>query len=70
VTLLATEVLELDPSLPVERITSFIRRLQRRLVARFDPGRMIVLDVPHYMEGAIPDRVAEEVDRVVERSGS
>jgi hypothetical protein len=56
--------------LPVEKITSFIRRLQRQVVARFDPGRMIILDVPHYMEGAIPDRVAEEVDRVVELSGS
>jgi hypothetical protein len=70
VTLLATEVLELDRSLPVGEITSFVRRLQRRVVARFDPGRLLVLDAPHSMEGAIPDRIAAEVDRVVELSAA
>ncbi|MDP8942539.1 MAG: alpha/beta hydrolase [Actinomycetota bacterium] len=51
-------------SLP-PRITAAIRRAQRAFVARFSPGRLVVLDVPHHMAPVIPDRIAREVERVI-----
>ena len=50
-------------SLP-PKITAAIRSAQRKFVDRFSPGRLIVLDVPHDMVPAIPERIAREVRRV------
>ena len=50
-------------SLP-PKIETAIRRAQRAFVARFSPGRMVVVDAPHDIAGTIPERVAREVERV------
>lgn len=42
-----------------------IRKAQRTFVRRLSPGRLIVEDVPHYMEPAIPQSIAREVKRVI-----
>ncbi|MCP9488150.1 MAG: alpha/beta hydrolase [Gaiellaceae bacterium MAG52_C11] len=47
------------------KVLAAIRDAQRAFVNRFSPGRLIVLDVPHYMEPVIPDRIAGEVERVI-----
>lgn len=65
-TFFATTRLELDPSWPVEQMTAAIRAEQRAFVSRFPLGRLLLLrDVPHFMERAIPRVVADEVVRVV-----
>ncbi len=51
-------------SLP-PKIEVAIRRAQRAFVARFSPGRMIVVDAPHHMAPVIPERIAREVERVI-----
>jgi pimeloyl-ACP methyl ester carboxylesterase len=50
---------------PEPQIARAVRAGQRRYTAMFSPGRFIVLDVPHYMEPVIPDRIADEVRRVI-----
>ncbi len=65
VTYLAVKELDLPPSLPVKEMTAAIRRVQRNFVGQFSPGRLVFVDVAHYMEPVIPERIAEEVDRVV-----
>lgn len=65
-TFVATTRLELDPSWPVAQMTAAIRAEQRAFVSRFPLGRLVLLrDVPHFMERAIPRMVADEVVRVV-----
>ena len=46
------------------------RKLLREFVDRFSPGRVIYLDVPHYMEPEIPDRIAREIERVIAASAA
>ncbi len=70
VTYLATKELDLDPSWPVQQMTAAIRRIQRDFVAQFSPGRLVFVDTSHYMEPVIPDRIAQEVERVIEASTS
>jgi pimeloyl-ACP methyl ester carboxylesterase len=51
-----------------QRVEAGMRRAQRAFVARFSPGRLIVVTgvpVPHAMAEAIPDRVAREVEQVI-----
>jgi hypothetical protein len=43
--------------------------LQRGYVERFAPGSYIRLDSPHFMESAIPERIVEELRRVIEQAG-
>jgi pimeloyl-ACP methyl ester carboxylesterase len=65
-TYIGTTRLDLDPSWPVEQMTAAIRAEQRAFVHRFSPGRLLILrDVPHFMERAIPQTVADEVKRVI-----
>ena len=47
------------------RIATAIRRAQRAFVDRFSPGRRIVVDAPHYMEPVIPERIVQEIERVI-----
>jgi hypothetical protein len=47
------------PSRP--EMAAAILRLQREFVSHFSPGRLVRLDVPHDMEPAIPERIAQEV---------
>jgi hypothetical protein len=42
--------------------------VQRDYLARFSPGRLVVVDSPHHMEPEIPGRIAREVRRVVASS--
>jgi len=51
------------------KVLAAIRKAQRAFVARFSPGRLIVLDVPHSMEPVIPKRIAREVERVIAAGG-
>ena len=39
-----------------------------RFVGRFAPGTLLQLDVPHYMEVEIPERIAQEVELVIEQA--
>lgn len=51
-----------------QRIQAAIRRAQREFLARFSPGRLVVVTdvpVPHDMAATIPARVAREVERVI-----
>lgn len=65
-TYIATTTVDLDPSWPVEQMTTVIHANQRAFVDRFTPGRLLLLkDVPHFMERAIPQIVASEVRRVI-----
>ena len=41
------------------------RTMQQRFVDLWSPGTMLILDVPHYMEPIIPDRIADEVRGVI-----
>jgi pimeloyl-ACP methyl ester carboxylesterase len=54
----------------VQRAIDALRARQQSLVDRFAPGKLIVLDVPHFMEPVIPDRIAAEVEDVIELSKS
>lgn len=62
---LAVEWPELDPSWPVKEMTAAIQAEQLAFVARFCPGRLVFRDVPHFMEKAIPEEVADEVKRII-----
>ncbi len=65
-TYIATTRLDLAPTWPVEQMTAAIRAEQRAFVNRFSPGRLLILrDVPHFMEPAIPQTIADEVKRVI-----
>jgi hypothetical protein len=46
-----------------------ILELQRGYVERFAPGTYIRIDSPHFMEVAIPERIVEELRRVIEQAG-
>jgi pimeloyl-ACP methyl ester carboxylesterase len=67
VTLLGTSELQIPSDLPVEEITDLTRRLQRDFVDRFGEGELVLVDAPHFMEPAIPDRIAAELDRLIAR---
>ena len=41
------------------------RTMQQKFVDLWSPGSMLILDVPHYMEPIIPDRIADEVRGVI-----
>lgn len=68
-TLIAIKDFDLDPAWrPKKRIIAAYRRLQREFVARFERGRLLTVDVPHFMEPEIPERIAEETRRVIDRA--
>jgi len=46
-----------------------ILELQAAYVDRFAPGKLIRVDAPHFMEPAIPDQIAAEVEAVIELTG-
>ena len=64
-TYIGTTRSELDPSWPVEQMTAAIRAEQRAFVTRFSRSRLTLLDVPHFMEPAIPGTIADEIKRVI-----
>ena len=64
-TYIGTTRIKLDPSWPVEQMTAAIRAEQRAFVGRFSRGRLILLDVPHFMEPVIPGTIADEIKRVI-----
>lgn len=65
-TYIATTKIDLEPSWPVEQMKDAIHAEQRAFVDRFSRGRLIILhDVPHFMERAIPRTVADEVEKVI-----
>jgi pimeloyl-ACP methyl ester carboxylesterase len=68
VTYLAATVTDLPASLPIKKIIAADRRVQRDYLARFTPGRLVLVDSPHYMEPEIPGRIAREVKAVVAAS--
>jgi len=70
VTYLAAKVIDLPASLPRKKIIAADRRLQRDYLARFSPGRLVLVDSPHYMEPEIPGRIAREVRRIVAASAA
>jgi pimeloyl-ACP methyl ester carboxylesterase len=43
--------------------------LQEAYVDRFSPGRYIRVDSPHFMEKAIPDRITEELRKIIAQAG-
>ena len=68
VTYLASRVMELPKGLPRAKIVAAERRLQRDYLTRFSPGRLVLVDSPHWMEPEIPGRIAREVRHVVAAS--
>ena len=68
VTYIGIKRIELTPSWPRKKISAAFRKNQRDFVARFAPGRLIIVDTPHYMEPEIPERIAREVKRVIANS--
>ena len=65
VTYLSPKVMEVPKDLPREKIIAADRRLQRDYLTRFSPGRLVLVDSPHWMEPEIPGRIAREVQHVV-----
>jgi pimeloyl-ACP methyl ester carboxylesterase len=65
VTYLATKTIDLPPSYPAAELTAAIRQTQQTFLDRFSPGRLELVDAPHYMEPEIPDRIATEVHAVI-----
>ena len=63
VTYLSPKVMEIPKSLPRAKIIAADRRLQRDYLTRFSPGRLVLVDSPHWMEPEIPGRIAREVGR-------
>ena len=68
VTYLSPRVMEVPKSLPRAKIIAADRRLQRDYLTRFSPGRLVLVDSPHWMEPEIPGRIAREVRHVVDAS--
>jgi len=68
VTYIAPKRVELPPSFPRKQITAAERRLHRDYLKRFSPRRYVLVDSPHFMEPAIPKRIAHEVKRVIAAS--
>jgi pimeloyl-ACP methyl ester carboxylesterase len=68
VTYIGIKRFELTPSWPHKKISAAFRNNQRDFVARFSPGRLIIVDTPHDMEPVIPGRIAREVKRVIANS--
>jgi pimeloyl-ACP methyl ester carboxylesterase len=67
-TLIAAKKPDVDPAWKAKkRIAAALRRQQRRFVAHFQGGRLVTLDVPHYMEPVIPERIAKETQRLIAR---
>jgi pimeloyl-ACP methyl ester carboxylesterase len=67
-TLIAAKHPDVDPAWKAKkRIAAALRRQQRRFVAHFQGGRLVTLDVPHFMEHFIPERIAKETQRVIAR---
>jgi pimeloyl-ACP methyl ester carboxylesterase len=50
VTYIGTKRIEFLRSWPRKEISAELRKNQREFVARFSPGRLIIVDTPHYME--------------------
>ena len=66
--LIAAKNPDVDPAWKAKnRIAAALRRRQRRFVAQFQGGRLVTLDVPHFMEPVIPERIAHETQRVIAR---
>ncbi len=70
VTYLSPRVMEVPKSLPRAKIIAADRRLQRDYLTRFSPGRLVLVDSPHWMEPEIPGRIAREVRYVVAASAA
>jgi len=70
VTYLAANGSDLPSELPRAKILAADRRMARDYLARFSPGRLILVDSPHYMEPEIPGRIAREVEHVVAASAA
>ena len=68
VTYIAPKRMELPPSYPRKEITAAERRLHRDYLKRFSPGRYVLVDSPHFMEPAIPERIVHEVERLIASS--
>ena len=68
VTYIAPRRMELPPSYPRKEITAAERRLHRDYLKRFSPARYVLIDSPHFMEPAIPERIVHEVERLITAS--
>lgn len=69
-TLIAAKKPDVEPDWKAKakkRIAAALRRQQRRFVARFKGGHLVTLDVPHYMEPVIPERIAKETQHLIAR---
>jgi pimeloyl-ACP methyl ester carboxylesterase len=51
-----------------QKLKEQILRAQQRFLDLFPQGELVIVDAPHYMEPVIPDRIAEEISSVAERS--
>ena len=36
-----------------------------KYIDRFSPGVILAVESPHYMEAAVPDRIVQELDKVI-----
>lgn len=69
-----------EPAIPVTYLSSIpesdavvgtpaydkkVLRLQVAYARRFSPGRYLRVDSPHFMERAIPDKITQELRRVI-----
>jgi pimeloyl-ACP methyl ester carboxylesterase len=60
---------ESDAVLGIPEFDKRVLRLQKAYVERFSPGRYLRVDAPHFMEPAIPERIAEELRKVIALAG-
>lgn len=65
VTYLAPKTIELPASYPADKLVPAIRQSRQNFVRQFSPGRVVLVDAPHYMEPEIPSQIADEVRGVI-----
>jgi pimeloyl-ACP methyl ester carboxylesterase len=65
VTYLAAQPVEVPPGWPVQQMRALFRTKQQEFIDMFPRGRLVVVESPHNMEAAVPDKIIQEIDQVL-----
>jgi pimeloyl-ACP methyl ester carboxylesterase len=68
VTYMAAEPVDLPTTWPVEKMRAFILAKQTEFVDRFPQGRLVRVRSSHDIDLEMPDRVLQEIERILARS--
>jgi hypothetical protein len=65
---MAAEPVDLPTTWPVEKMRAFILAKQTEFVDRFPQGRLVRVRSSHDIDLEMPDRVLQEIERILARS--